>query len=60
MVNNAIRSKKLFSQPCEMCGKEDNIHAHHDDYDKPLNVRWLCPICHKDWHIKNGEGKNAK
>lgn len=60
IVNNAIRDKKLFKQPCEICGKKNNIHAHHDDYNQPLNIRWLCPVCHKDWHIKNGEGKNSK
>jgi hypothetical protein len=27
------------------------IHAHHDNYHEPLNVRWLCTRCHKQWHI---------
>ena len=38
----AIQSGKLLRQPCEVCGSEQNIEAHHDDYSKPLNVRWLC------------------
>ena len=57
IVNNAIRDKKLFKEPCCECGKEDT-HAHHDDYAKPLNIRWLCPACHKKWHAEHGEAKN--
>lgn len=58
IVGRAIRNKKLFSEPCEICGKE-NTHAHHDDYDKPLNVRWLCAEHHQQWHAKNGCGLNS-
>lgn len=59
MVNNAIRDGKLFKEPCEVCGSEDSVHAHHDDYLKPLNVRWLCAAHHSQWHKDNGEAKNA-
>ena len=59
MVNNAIRDGKLFKEPCSECGTEKNPHAHHDDYLKPLNVRWLCAACHSQWHRDNGEGLNA-
>ena len=58
MVARAIRSRKLFKEPCEVCGGAE-VHAHHDDYAKPLNVRWLCPAHHKEWHTKNGSAKNA-
>jgi len=58
MIRNAVKSKKLFSQPCEICGKE-NTHGHHDDYLKPLNVRWLCPEHHRQWHALHGEALNA-
>lgn len=58
MVGNAVRDKKLFKEPCEVCGC-DNVHAHHDDYAKPLNVRWLCPAHHQQWHAKHGEALNA-
>lgn len=59
MVNNNIRNGNLVKMPCEICGNTINVHAHHDDYDKPLNIRWLCAIHHKQWHIYNGEGLNA-
>jgi len=57
LVGNSIRDGKLFREPCEVCG-EKKTHAHHDDYAKPLNVRWLCPACHSQWHAKHGEAKN--
>lgn len=61
MVSNAIRSGKLFKpEVCECCGsKPKRIHGHHDDYFKPLDVRWLCPGCHAAWHKVNGSGLNG-
>jgi hypothetical protein len=62
MVGNAVRDGKLKkSNHCEDCGQQNHIiHGHHDDYAYPLEVRWLCPACHKAWHSKNGEAKNAR
>jgi hypothetical protein len=48
-VHNAIRRRKLQRGPCEVCGA-DRVHAHHDDYSKPLVVRWLCPLHHRQLH----------
>jgi ribosomal protein S27AE len=44
-----VRTGKLVPQPCEVCGAI-NVHAHHDDYSKPLEVRWLCPEDHSHVH----------
>ena len=49
----AVRYGKIKRQPCEVCGKE-KAHGHHDDYLKPLEVRWLCAVHHKEVHIKGG------
>ena len=58
IVAYAIKQGRLVKQPCDVCGSKD-VHAHHDDYLKPLNVRWLCSAHHSQWHRDNGEGKNA-
>lgn len=41
------------SETCEECKKMIKTQAHHDDYQKPLEVRWLCRQCHADWHRLN-------
>lgn len=42
LARDAIRAGRLVRQPCEVCGQTSVIHAHHDDYTRPLDVRWLC------------------
>lgn len=59
IVRRNIKNRNLYKEPCEICGNT-KVVAHHDDYDKPLNVRWLCQAHHKQWHAKHGEGLNAK
>ena len=51
-VGNAIRDGKLIKKCCEVCGNAESF-AHHDDYSKPLLVRWLCDFHHKEWHKSN-------
>lgn len=58
MVAYAIKVKNLVAKPCEICRNND-VHAHHDDYNEPLNVRWLCTKHHNQWHKENGEGLNG-
>lgn len=41
----AIRSGRLKRLPCEVCGSSKS-ESHHDDYSKPLSVRWLCHAHH--------------
>lgn len=50
-VQRAKRDGILKPEPCESCGSE-KASAHHDDYTKPLEVRWLCHKCHMAWHSK--------
>jgi hypothetical protein len=38
---------------CSVCNSNQELHAHHDDYREPANVRWLCVPCHKEWHRHN-------
>lgn len=45
------RRGKLTVRSCERCGSNENIEMHHRDYDKPLDVEWLCRKCHKAHHM---------
>jgi len=48
MIKNAIKSGKLVKpKKCEQCGEIKPVEAHHQNYDKPLEIRWLCRECHK-------------
>lgn len=47
-VKDALRRGALIKQACQ-CG-EVLVHAHHDDYSKPLEVKWLCRACHRKHH----------
>lgn len=53
-VNNAVRDGRLYKpNQCESCSSETDLHGHHCDYNKPLDVMWLCDPCHKQWHREN-------
>ena len=45
----AVMSGELAREPCEVCGAVPT-EAHHDDYSKPLDVRWLCNAHHLAHH----------
>lgn len=54
-LSNAIRDGKLTRQPCEACTKSGRVqhgtsHGHHEDYAKPLDIVWLCPLHHRWVH----------
>ena len=58
MTEYAIRKDLIQKKDkCEACGDAGNfkdgrtkIQAHHCDYNKPLEVMWLCQRCHHEWH----------
>lgn len=58
-VCQALKTGSLVApDTCENCGQKPvpfrdgrrAIQAHHSDYDKPLQVRWLCQPCHHQEH----------
>lgn len=56
-VGEAIRNGTIIPEPCESCkaSQADGLRvvAHHDDYNFPLRIRWLCMKCHHDWHLNH-------
>lgn len=54
-LNEAVRAGKLSkSTCCESCGartESRELDGHHEDYDKPLDVEWLCRRCHAARHL---------
>ena len=50
-VSNAIRNGRSKRGKCEICGAT-KTEAHHDDYRKYLQVRWLCRKHHMNMELK--------
>jgi len=60
ITEKAILKGKLTPEPCEECGEYNfmkdgrvSVQAHHNDYNKPLTIKWLCQKCHHKWHKNN-------
>lgn len=55
----AIRAGKLIPGPCCLAGEGEcrgRIEAHHDDYSRPLAVRWTC----RHHHTRLDQQRRAK
>jgi hypothetical protein len=50
-VRYALRMGRMERQPCEVCG-DPKSQAHHDDYAKKLEVRWLCQTHHAEADVE--------
>lgn len=61
ILESAIKRGVVKRQTvCECCGATGTfadgrsiVQAHHPDYNKPLEVIWLCQKCHHEWHKHN-------
>ncbi len=60
VAEKAVERGTLVRKPCEICGAQgsfsdgrNEVQAHHNDYNKPLEVRWLCQKHHHEWHLTN-------
>jgi ribosomal protein S27AE len=51
-----IKRGKIIKESCAVCGSSES-EAHHNDYLKPLDVRWLCRPHHLEWH-RTMDGKD--
>lgn len=56
-ISQGVLEQKSACENCGGCPKfkdgRTGVQAHHDDYNKPLEVRWLCQKCHHEWHKHN-------
>jgi DNA-binding transcriptional regulator LsrR (DeoR family) len=51
------RGDVVRPQNCDDCGVKCNPEGHHNDYGLPLEVQWLCSLCHV---IVDNKGHNTK
>lgn len=48
LARRALAHGEIARQACETCGAHAEMH--HDDYSRPLEVRWLCRLHHMAVH----------
>ena len=58
-VYKAIKNGQLVRGDCYFCGSSERIQAHHEDYDHPLDVVWLCSSCHGKLHTIKGDFRRS-
>lgn len=49
-LNVYLKRGKIIKGNCIKCNSTEKVEAHHHDYTKPLDVIWLCRICHLNEH----------
>lgn len=55
-ISKAIASGKIQRlNYCEVCGRIGKTEGHHYSYAEPKYVIWLCPVCHKQYHLGKSE-----
>lgn len=51
-IKYATQTNKIIRPNyCQECRIKCKLHGHHEDYYKPLDVIWLCQVCHKKLHF---------
>ncbi len=57
-VKRAIESGRLIKpERCSCCNEIKSLEAHHTDYSRPLDVQWMCFVCHRE--IGHGQKVSA-
>lgn len=51
LLNEAVRRGEVKKPDlCSRCRQDVKLSGHHADYSKPLEVEWLCYLCHAEIH----------
>jgi hypothetical protein len=61
LLNNALARRDVVEVlTCAVCSSDQRgTHAHHTDYSRPLDVVWLCTICHSQVHQRERSRRSA-
>ena len=51
-AHNDVRRRLKRPDACSMCGKKCKVEGHHPNYEKPLEIVWVCAMCHHQIHKK--------
>lgn len=53
IISRTVNSGKIMRpKNCSQCNKECKPDGHHIDYNKPLDVVWICRACHSRKSIR--------
>lgn len=59
-VRRAVKTGQILRPcNCSKCGRIAKLHAHHEDYDRPFDIKWLCNSCHRKIHSNKGKTYNC-
>jgi hypothetical protein len=47
--NQLVNEGRIRKEPCVVCGSREAI-IHHEDYDNPFYIIWLCEEHHRQYH----------
>jgi hypothetical protein len=61
-IFRAVHSGKITKTiHCQLCWDlEVELHGHHEDYGEPLEVIWLCRMCHRIVHLQKTVGASSQ
>lgn len=56
----ALRKGEIKRDNCKHCGSDFDLQMHHEDYNSPYDITWLCRECHIKEHKRIGNFKQNK
>ena len=61
LLKYAVQTGKIKrTQKCTNCLQNKTVEAHHENYNEPYNVVWLCLSCHSRLHAKQKVVQNDR